>query len=90
MHLLVLATVMLAAAIGANQSPCDLVPEQEIPNCHFTVRSSYALHGRVRTVWVTTRKLARDPRTRSLNAHEATKLSIEEPGVWLVFSLTAT
>lgn len=83
---LVLATVMLAVATGAEQVPCDLVAEQDLPNCRFTVRSNYALHGRVRTVRVTTRRLAPDPRIRRLNAGEPPKLSIQEPGVWIVFS----
>lgn len=86
MHPLTLAILMLAIPTGAQQSPCDLVPEQDLPNCHFTVRSNNALHGRVHTVRVTTRKLAPDPRTRGLNPHETPKLAIEEPGVWLVFS----
>jgi hypothetical protein len=83
---LVLATLMSAVATGAEQPPCDLVAEQDLPNCNFTVRSNYALHGLVRTVRVTTRRLAPDPRTRSLKAQEPPKLFIQEPGVWLVFS----
>jgi hypothetical protein len=86
MHLLALAMVMLTILTGARQPPCDLVPEQELPNCHFTVRSNYALHGRVHTVRVVTHDLSPDPRTRGLNAHKAPKLFIQEPGVWLVFS----
>lgn len=85
MQLLALATVMLATTTGA-QAPCDLVPEQEIPNCYFTVRSNHALHGRVHTARVITRELSPDPRTHSLQAHAAPKLSIQEPGAWQVFS----
>jgi len=90
MHLLVLATVMLAAATGAEPSPCDLVPEQEIPNCHFTLRSNFALHGPVRTVRVTTRKLAPDPRTRSPNAHAARSYLSGSLEYGSVSALTAT
>jgi len=86
MHLLALATVILATATSAPQPPCDLVPEQELPNCRFTQRSNYALHGHVHTVRVITRELSPDPRTRGLNAHNAPKLFIQEPGAWVVFS----
>lgn len=86
MHLLALATVMLATMIGDQQSACDLVPEQEIPNCHFTVRSNYALHGRVHTARVITREISPDPRTRNPHSHETPKLSVQEPGAWIVFS----
>jgi len=63
-----------------------LVPEEKLPNCLFTVRSNFALHGRVHTLRVRTRKLSPDPRTHSFQAHEAPRLSIQEPGVWLAFS----
>lgn len=84
MQLLALATVMLATTTGV-QPPCDLVPEQEIPNCYFTVRSNSALHGRVHTARVITRELSPDPRTHSPHSHEGPKLSIQEPGAWQVF-----
>jgi hypothetical protein len=86
MHLLVLASVMLATTIGAPQPPCDLISEQELPNCHFNVRSNYALHGHVHSARVITHELSPDPRTRGLNAHKAPKLFIQEPGAWVVFS----
>lgn len=86
LHLLAFATVMLATTTGAPQPPCDLVPEQELPNCHFTQRSNYALHGHVHTVRVITRELSPDPGTRGFNAHKAPKLFIQAPGAWVVFS----
>jgi hypothetical protein len=86
MHLLAFATVMLATTTGAPRPLCDLVPEQELPNCHFTPRSNYALHGHVHTVRVITHQLSPDPRTRGLSAHKAPKLLIQEPGAWVVFS----
>ena len=86
MHLVALAMVMLMTEAGAQQPPCDLVPEQELPNCHFTNRSNYALHGRVHTVRVIRHELSPDPRTRDRNTHTAPKLFIQAPGVWLVFS----
>lgn len=85
MHRLALA-VMLATMIGDQQPPCDLIPEREIPNCQFTVRSNYALHGRVHTARVITRELSPDPRTRHPNSRETPKLSVQEPGQWVVFS----
>ncbi len=83
MHLLPLVMVTLAITASAQQPPCDVAPEQELPNCHFTVRSNYALHGRVHTVRVIRRELSPDPRPRGLNTPT---LSIQEPGAWVVFS----
>jgi len=82
MRLLALVMVMLAITVRAQQPPCDLAPEQELPNCHFTVRSNYALHGRVHTVRVIRQELSPDPRLRGLNSP---MLSIQEPGAWVVF-----
>jgi hypothetical protein len=89
MHLLLLAMIILAAQAGAQQQPpCDLVPEQELPNCYFTVRSNYGLHGRVHTLRVIRHQLSPDPRTRSKIPHQSSqKLFIQEPGVWVVFGL---
>ena len=84
LYLLALAMAMVTTVAGAQRSPCDLVPEQELPNCRFTVRSNYALHGRVHTVRVITHELAPDPRTRPHNS--GPKLSVHEPGVWIAFS----
>ena len=86
MRWLALAVVILATTTFSQQAPCDLVKEQELPNCHFTQRSNYALHGHVHTVRVITHELSPDPRTRGLNAHKAPKLFIQEPGAWVVFS----
>jgi hypothetical protein len=83
MHLLALVLVTLAITTRAQQLPCDVAPEQELPNCHFTVRSNYALHGRVHSVRVMRQELSPDPRTRRSNTPT---LSIQEPGVWVVFS----
>jgi hypothetical protein len=83
MHLLALVLVTLAITARAQQLPCDVAPEQELPNCHFTVRSNYALHGRVHSVRVMRQELSPDPRTRRSNTPT---LSIQEPGVWVVFS----
>ena len=87
MHPLLLAMFMLAAQAGAQQQPpCDLLPEQELPNCYFTVRSNFGLHGRVHTLRVTRHELSPDPRTRSNIPHQRSpKLFIQEPGVWVVF-----
>lgn len=84
-YLLALAMLMVTTVAGAQRSPCDLTPEQELPNCRFTVRSNHALHGRVHTVRVIRHELAPDPRTRSEKS--GPKLSVHEPGVWIVFSL---
>jgi hypothetical protein len=83
MHLLALVMVTLAVAARAQQLSCDVAPEQELPNCHFTVRSNYALHGRVHTVRVMRQELSPDPRPPRPNTPT---LSIQEPGVWVVFS----
>jgi hypothetical protein len=83
MHLLALVMVTLAVTARAQQRPCDVAPEQELPNCHFTVRSNYALHGRVHTVSVMRQELSPDPRNRRPNTPT---LSIQEPGAWVVFS----
>jgi hypothetical protein len=83
MHLLALVMVTLAVTARAQQLPCDVALEQELPNCHFTVRSNYARHGRVHTVRVMRQELSPDPRARRLNTPT---LSIQEPGVWVVFS----
>ena len=88
MYLLLLAMIMLAAQAGAQQPPCDLLLEQELPNCYFTVRSNYGLHGRVHTLRVIRHELSPDPRTRSNIPHQRSpKLFIQEPGVWVAFSL---
>jgi hypothetical protein len=83
MRLLALVMVMLAVTARAQQRPCDVAPEQQLPNCHCTVRSNYALHGRVHTVRLMRQELSPDPRPRRPNTPT---LSIQEPGVWVVFS----
>lgn len=40
MRLLALVMMTLAITVRAQQPPCDLAPEQELANCHFTLRSN--------------------------------------------------
>jgi hypothetical protein len=86
MRVLVLMLV-LGVQVVAQQLPCDQVPEQQLPNCTFTNRSNFALHGTVRRVRGTKQELAPDPR---INAQDPSanrpKLWVQEPGVWVVFS----
>ncbi len=85
MRWLALVMVLLGAWANAQQPSCDLVSEQELPNCTFTTRSNYALHGLVRSLRVTKQDLAPDPR-KSAGEGKRPKLWVQEPGVWIVFS----
>jgi hypothetical protein len=86
MRWLALVIVLLGTRANAQQPPCDLLPEQELPNCTFTTRSNYALHGLVHTVRVIKQDLAHDPRTSGDGGGKQPKLWVQEPGVWIVFS----
>ncbi len=86
MRPLAFVTLLLLARGYAQRLPCDLVAEQELPNCRFTVRSNYGLRGPVHTARVISQKLAPDPRTGYVSSTNSPKLAISEPGVWLVFS----
>jgi hypothetical protein len=87
MQLLALATVLwLATPSASNQPACDLVPEKQLPNCHFTARSNYALHGNVHTFRVLKEDISPDPRQGQSKIAAGPKLFIQEPGVWIAFS----
>ncbi len=86
MPFIAIVALMFAAQASAGLSPCDLVPERDLPNCRFTTRSTYALHGPVHTVPVQTQTLAPDPGTRDPKLQASPRLFVQQPGVWLVFS----
>lgn len=79
-----IALLLWVAQAAAQRLPCDLVPEETLPNCHFTTRSNYALHGLVRSNRVVKKELAPDPRKHA--GDRVPRLWIQEPAVWLVFS----
>ena len=86
MRVLVLMLV-LGVQVVAQQLPCDQVPEQQIPNCTFTNRSNYALHGAVKSFRGRKQELAPDPRINKQDpAANRPKLWVQGPGVWVVFS----
>lgn len=89
MRLLTLAIgLLLATSSLSQQLPCDLVPEQQLPNCRFTTRSNYALHGSVHTFRVVQKDLSTDPRVQTSRATRAPQLFLQEPGGYLAFSRT--
>jgi hypothetical protein len=89
MRLLTLAIGLLWATSSLSQQlPCDLVPEQQLPNCRFTTRSNYALHGSVHTFRVVQKDLSPDPRVQTSRAAKAPRLFLQEPGGYLAFSRT--
>jgi hypothetical protein len=87
MRVLTMAVGLLwAMNARSSQLPCEFVADHQIPNCRFTVRSNYALHGPVHTYRVIKQDLSADPRPNHGKPTNAPKLFIQEPGVWLTFS----
>jgi hypothetical protein len=83
-----IAYALLFTCFAAGQQlPCELTPEQQLPNCQFSTRSGgYGFRGPVHTVRATRRELAPDPRTAGKNPRKSPKLFIPDPSAWLVFS----